>query len=307
MNVADDGRPSRVVVTGATGFIGRHLVDRLLGNGDEVHATCRAEIDWLRPPGPVEWHRVDTTDRAAIAALITSVKPDVVHHLASDVAGTRDPGLSVSMLHSNLAGAVNLMSICLEAGVDRVVLAGSIEEPDATDPDMVPNSPYSAAKWAATMYARMFFELWGLRTTVLRIAMVYGPAQRDDRKLIPYAITSFLAGRPPELTSGGRLIDWVYIEDVVDAFVAAADSPGCAGAVIPIGSGTGVSIREVVTMIQSLTGSEASAHFGAIEDRSLDRIRIADVATAEALLGWRARTTLRNGLTETVRWYREQM
>lgn len=301
-------QPRRALVTGARGFIGRHLVERLSECGYEVHATTRRPH--AAPPSPsgtADWHHCDGTDAAATSRLVRRVAPDVIFHLASDVAGSRDPGLVVPMLNDNLSSAVNLMSAGLESGVGRMVSAGSIEEPDVSGTATLPNSPYSAAKGAATMYARMYAELWSLPITVLRIAMVYGPGQTDHSKLVPHVISSFLDGRSPELTAGDRVIDWIYVDDVVDALLAAAQVPSTGGDVIPIGSGRGTSILEVVETIRELLHTELPAGFGALADRPLDRVRIADTAPAAELLGWKARTSLRDGLTRTIEWHRSAL
>lgn len=300
--------PRRALVTGARGFIGRHLVERLSESGYEVHATTRRpQVATSLLAGSAAWHQCDGADAEATTRLVRLVSPDVIFHLASDVAGSRDPQLVVPMLHGNLSSAVNLMTAGLECGVGRMVSAGSIEEPDPASSASLPNSPYSAAKGAATMYARMFAELWNLPITVLRIAMVYGPAQPDHRKLVPHVISSFLEGRSPELTTGDRIIDWIYVDDVVDALVAAAQVPSTGGDVIPIGSGCGASIHEVVETIQELLHTELPAEFGALADRPLDRVRIADTALADELLGWKAQTSLREGLMRTIEWHRSAM
>jgi UDP-glucose 4-epimerase len=297
--------PHRVLVTGARGFIGAHVVDRLTGLGNDVHATSRQPVGANRSvQSRVTWHRLDTVDAAATAELVHSVQPDVIFHLASVVMGSRNSERVLPMLQANLTGAVNVMAAALDTPVSRVVLAGSMEESDSIDTDP-PNSPYAAAKTAATGYARMFSELWNLPVTVLRIAMVYGPGQGDGSKLIPYAISSFRNGAAPRLSSGSRMVDWIYVEDVVDAFLAASTSTGGLGTAIPIGTGTGVSIEDTVFLIRSLTGSDRLPEFGAIKDRPLERSWIADTDAAHALLGWRATTSLEEGLFKTIRSYDE--
>ena len=123
-------------------------------------------------------------------------------HLASSVAGQRSADIAGTMLENNTRTAINVMTAAHHLGDRRVVLAGSIEEP--READEAPCSPYAAAKSAATAYARLFHQQWDLPVTVLRPAMVYGPSQPDDTKLLPYVIGSMLDGRRPRLTSGVR-------------------------------------------------------------------------------------------------------
>jgi UDP-glucose 4-epimerase len=234
--------------------------------------------------------------------LVRRVAPQVIVHLASEVAGTRDHRAVLSTMHSNLSSAVHLLAAAVEQPQTRVVLAGSMEEPTL---GTAPPSPYAAAKSAATGYGRMFHELWRLPVTTLRVAMVYGPGQRDRLKLVPYAITSLLSGEPPRLSSGRRKIDWVYVDDVVDAFVKAIEAPTADGAVLDIGSGTAVSIRDTVSRIVDLASPGAQPHYGAVADRQSDEACIADPTAAEEKIGWRASTPLDQGLARTVDWFRE--
>jgi nucleoside-diphosphate-sugar epimerase len=284
-------------VTGATGFIGSHLAKRLAALGAEVHTVSRAA-----PGGNGwTWHTTDLSDAGATAALIREVQPTDVFHLASAVTGARDVGYVGPTMAGNLIGAVNLMTaIATDAPATRLVLAGSVEEPRGND---VASSPYAVAKWAATGYARMCHALWGVPVTVLRVAMVYGPAQPDTKKLIPYVAIKLLGGEEPDLASGTRLVDWIYVEDVVDAFVLAAETERAAGRVLDIGSGTQVSIRDTIELLAKLVGGTARPRFGAIPDRPLDAPQVSDPAAAAEVLDWRPTTSLADGLRRTIAWY----
>ncbi len=293
----------RVLVTGARGFIGHHLVSRLASGGAEVHAISRrgpAEANDVN----VHWRQLDLHDPDATEQLVRSVRPDVVFHLASTVTGARNLDVVLPTMRNNLVSTVNLLAAAAATSQPRVVLAGSMEEPRMDDPAATPSSPYAAAKWACSAYAQMFQELWNLPIVVLRIAMVYGPGQRDLTKLVPYVIGCLQQRRAPQLTDGTRDIDWIYIDDVVDAFLAAASSERAAGHIIDIGSGTPVSLRETVHLLSSLVGSSVQPEFGALPQRHRDTPRISDPAVAKKLLGWSTTTKLVNGLAATVSWYR---
>jgi nucleoside-diphosphate-sugar epimerase len=292
-----------VLVTGATGFIGSHLASRLAEYGAEVHAVSRS-----RPDGAVadayHWHRVDLRELDEASDVVRAARPDLIFHLASEVTGAREVKLVVPTMKANLMSAVNLLTAAADEPATRVVLAGSIEEPRRGDP--TPSSPYAVAKWAATSYARLFYNLWDVQVTVLRVAMVYGPGQRDTTKLVPYTALSLLRGHRPRVSSGTRLIDWVYVDDVVDAFVAAVTPPAAqrvTGQTIDIGSGQAVSIREVTEQLARVAGSPLRPRYGAIPDRPLDFARIADLGPATELLGWRPSVGLEEGLRRTVSWY----
>ena len=289
-----------MLVTGASGFIGRHLSRWLETLGAVVHATTRHPVDDRHLP-EVRWHTCDLTDPDAVADVVQRVRPAAVFHLASQVEGRRSPELVLPMMDANTRAAVALMSAVLDVPGCRIVLAGSVEEPRD---EAAPCSPYAAAKHAATGYAQLFHSQWGLPVTVLRIAMVYGPDQPDTAKLVPYCIESFLRGGLPAVGSGTRPVDWVYVDDVVEAFLRAALSPDAPGLVADIGTGRTHTIAEVVTTIATLTGHDGPVPLGRRDDRTNDVIHVADVLSARKALDWRATTELSDGLARTVNWHR---
>jgi nucleoside-diphosphate-sugar epimerase len=205
-----------------------------------------------------------------------------------------------------LVAAVNLLTAACEADGPRVVMAGSMEEVDPEDPTGAPGSPYAAAKTAAGTYARLFHALYGLPVVYLRVFMVYGPGQRDITKLIPYVTTKLLRGEQPLLTSGTREIDWVYVDDVVAAFIAAARAPGVVGEIVDVGSGRLITIRSLVDRLTRLVGAQVDPLFGALGDRPREVRRVADVGRTETLIGWRPRTQLDTGLQRTILWFAER-
>ena len=293
---------STVLVTGAHGFIGLHLVKRLVDLGAQVHATSR------RPPagpsaGTTSW-QVDLADAVAADELVRAVRPEVVFHLAGQTSGSRDVDAVPPTFASNLASTVNVLTAATRVGRPRIVLAGSMEEPHPGEVRMRASSPYAVSKWASAAYARLFHDMWSQPTVVLRVAMAYGPGRQDESKLVPHVINCLLDGRAPELTSGTRQIDWVYIDDVVDAFLAAACAASVEGRSLDIGSGEPVDIRQTVTMLRQIIGTDVPARFGALPNREYDSARIADLSESGPLLGWSARVGLVEGLTRTVDWFR---
>lgn len=293
-----------MLVTGASGFLGVHLCERLRTAGAELHAVSRSDQE----PGKsgVRWWRGDLADAEAAERLLGSVRPDYVFHLASEVSGARDLGRVIPMLHGNLTTTVNLLKAAVELPCERIVLAGSLEEPDPEQGEFTPGSPYAAAKWASTGYARMFNALYGAPVVNLKIAMVYGPAQRDLRKLIPYVTVSLLREEVPRLGSGRRSVDWTYVDDVIDAFVAASTKPGVEGGSFDVGSGELTSVRQMADELVRLIQSKSGPEFGVLEDRPLERDWVAR-PERWASLGWAPRTGLEDGLRQTVSWYRDRL
>ena len=247
------GHAERVLVTGASGFIGRHLVARLVAAGSEVHAIARGP----QPARPgVRWWQADLTDIDGLRAVVRGARPDAFVHLASMVSGARDVTAVLPTFRNNLESTVNALVCLAEAGCARCVLAGSMEEPDLARGQFEAGSPYAAAKHASAVYGRMFFDLYQLPVVTLRLYMVYGPGQGDTAKLVPYTITSLLAGAAPRFSSGVRPVDWIFVDDVVDGLAAAVADRGPAGYGADIGSGELVTVRDVVTEIARQMGRE---------------------------------------------------
>jgi UDP-glucose 4-epimerase len=154
-----------------------------------------------------------------------------------------------------LQSTVNLLTLAAEYNCRRIVLTGSLAELEFENGDTAPSSPYAAAKWASNGYARMFYALYELPVVIARVFMVYGPGQMDFTKLIPYVTLALLQGRTPKISSGNRLVDWIYVSDVVNGFLALAQVSDVDGATLDLGSGSLVSIREIVHRLTLLIGS----------------------------------------------------
>ena len=288
------------LVTGASGFIGSALARRLSEAGVTVTGVATRQREGLDPA--LQWSYGDLADNRYVEQLLEQSRPEVVFHLASYVTGIRDPEAVLPAFHSNLTSTVNLLTACRQQGCQRIILTGSLEEPEGEEP--VPSSPYAAAKWAASGYARMFHALYDAPVVTARLFMVYGPDQKDLNKLIPYVIRSFLAGEAPRLSSGVREVDWIYVDDVVDGYLALATAPQqVEGKSLDIGSGQLVSIRGVVEEIHELMQPGIELNWGSIQDRPLERICIADVAATSKQIAWKPRTALRDGLAQTIEWY----
>lgn len=292
----------RALVTGGTGFIGRLLCRRLADLGAEVHVASRRR---QQLGAGLTWVEMDTSDPGAVAGVFADVRPELVFHLAGLVTGSRELEHVEPTLRANLVGVVNVLTAAQATRASRVVLAGSMEAPRPGGADTPPSSPYAASKWAADGYARMFHRLYGSPVVTLRVFMVYGPGTQDETKLVPYVIRSVLAGESPKLSSGSREVDWVYVDDVVEAFVAAAVAADVDGGEFDVGSGAAVTVRDVVERIIKLAGSRVVPAFGAIADRRFETATVADIGPTAAALGWRPRTGLDQGLKRTHDWFRD--
>ncbi len=289
-----------VLVTGASGFIGAHLCQQLVATGATVHAISRSHI---AADSPLNWWQADIGDYAALENIFADIKPAYVFHLASEVTGSRERKVVLPTLHSNLVSTVNLLNLTTEYACERLILAGSLEEAQANS---APSSPYAAAKSASSAYAQMFYNLYQTPLVTARLFMVYGPAQRDVTKLIPYVTLQLLRGEVPKMSSGTRPVDWIYVADVVAGLLKCALTPGIDGQTIDLGSGQLVTIHDMVETLARIVSLDAQLAFGALPDRPFEQVRAANTADSLAQIGWQPHTSLEDGLAATIDYYRQQ-
>jgi len=289
-------RNRRCLVTGGSGFIGSRLVSRLKEAGALVFAPAHLH------DGGRSGMRCDVSSADQVQDLFATTRPDCVFHLAGVVRGDRDIQLVQSSLMANLVGTVNILCAGASANTPRVITLGSLMEPDESLPS-VPCSPYAAAKFGASAYARMFASLFGLQVTIARPFMVYGPGQMDRLKLVPYVIDRLVNGNDANLSMGHQPFDWVYVDDVVDALLAIAQRTDLAGVTVEVGTGALTTVADVAVGIAERLGRPTAIRFGAVPDRQLEPTRAADAEEIERRIGWRARVTLDEGLDHTVAWF----
>jgi len=290
-------------VTGASGFIGRAVCARLLEMGAAVYGTSRRDIDLKSDR--LTHASVDLTVADDVDNLLAVAQPEFVIHLASCVTGKREIEWIRETLAGNLQTTVNVLVAAQKVGVEKTVLAGSLEEPDANDATRVATSPYGASKWCASAYARTMHALYGTRSAVARIFMVYGPGQQDLMKLVPYVCLSAARSEAPELMSGGREVDWIYIDDVVDGLIRLAQAGSDDGGYVDIGSGELVTTGDVAERVCSLAGTGVAPVLGAVPDRAMEQVRKADIEATNEVLGWRPAMGIDAGLQRTYDWYKD--
>ena len=293
----------KVLVTGGGGFLGTHLCRRLVEEGADVHATSRQH----RPQqeNGLHWWQADLADITEARTLISSVKPDIIYHLAGSVGASADRELVLPTFQSLLVSTVNILTIVAEIGCRRLVLTGSLTEPKGDLSEAAPGSPYAAAKWASSAYGRMFQKLYNIPCVIVRPFMTYGPGQ-DFKKLIPAVTLALLRGKAPRLSSGKWQADWIYVDDVIEGLMTAARVPNIDSTPMDLGSGRLVSVRAVVEQVAAIVGSDAKPLFGALPDRPMEEVCVADNSDTYARIRWRPVISLEEGLKRTVEWYRTQ-
>lgn len=295
-------KDKKVLITGGSGFIGTHLCKLLFQEGAKVNITSRKN---RRYDSNINVWKVDLRYPQKIKDIIELLKPDYIFHLASTVNGSRDVKFVLPTLNNNLVSTVNLLTAAQKIGCEKIVLAGSMEEHSLIG-YKAPNSPYSAAKMASTLYGKMFYFLYNLPVVMLRIFMVYGPGQYDLTKLIPYTITILLNGKSPYLSSGKRLVDWIHVHDVVRGMAAAALSSNSVGKELDIGSGMCVSIKEITKKIAQLIDNGIYPEYSLARNRKNEITVPADVVKTKSIIQWEKAVSLEDGLLSTVEWYKNE-
>lgn len=301
-----DWTGKRVLVTGATGFIGRHLVNHLRDRGAQVFSGTSADQE-LSPASPRSFSipcslAFDVRDAEAVRAVVDQADPDVVFHLAA--TGVTDPAVDpMTALMVNAGGAVNLLEALRGRDLQRVVLVGTSHEYGAREAleGLDPFSAYAASKVAAWAYGRMYWRMHGLPVVTVRPFQVYGPGQPQEA-LIPAAISAALADEDFPMTPGEQELDFVYVEDVADGMRAAAEAKGIERESLDLGIGVAHSIRHVVDEIWRLTDARGEVQPGALSYRAGGPMSVvADAERTAQLTGWRASTPLEEGLSATIR------
>ncbi len=307
-------RGRRILVTGATGFIGSHLVARLVREGAEVHAFVRrggslARLEPVRNSLRI-WDG-DIADATTIHEAITEARPDVVYHLAADT-GVRQLGNGWAgvdrSLRVNLEGTLNVLRATIEVAQPAAafIRTGGLEEygdgptPATETQRERPISPYSASQVAATQYCDMLQRSTETSIVTVRPALTFGPGQSTEF-FIPSLIRHCLANEDFLMTDGAQRRDLLYVDDLVDALRQCATRARDVRGVINIGTGVETTMREVAESIVRLSGTSARLHVGALTRRAEDlQHQVACVDRAGAVLDWTPRISLADGLRRTI-------
>jgi nucleoside-diphosphate-sugar epimerase len=298
---------TRVLVTGAGGFIGRPCVNVLRARGLEVHAVSSRQIVDARDG--VTWHRADLLDPASTALLVQRVRPTDLLHLAWDVRPGAWAGAEGHLAW--LRAGLLLLERFADAGGKRVVMAGSCAEYDwssgicsESSTPLLPATLYGATKLALGTVQSAFARETGISASWARIFFTFGPGEHPNR-LVASVIRSLLAGQPAECTHGRQVRDFLHVEDVADALVTLLESPVTGP--VNIGSGEPLSVADLARRVGDLMGRPDLIRLGA-RATSMEEppLVVADVTRLRTEVGWRPRHTLESGLEATIRWWREQ-
>jgi nucleoside-diphosphate-sugar epimerase len=305
----------RVLVTGATGFVGACLTRRLLGMGHEIHAFARQTANRWRIVDIVPHivvHDVDLRNAHAVRQAVAAIRPEKVFHLATYGGFTFQRDID-AIYAANFTGTVNLVHSCEKVGFDCFIHTGSSSEygiktvPMKETDLLEPLGDYAVSKAAATQFCRSEALQKGLPIATLRVFSPYGPWD-DPQRLIPYVLASLLNGTAPALSSPVSVRDYVFINDVVDSYLAVMDAPIVAGEIYNVGSGVQTGIGVVVDRIVSALDNGILPRWGTESPRRPEpAVWVADTAKMKTHFNWEATTCLEDGLQQTIGWMRENL
>lgn len=298
----------RIVVTGGAGFIGSHLVDTFLARGDEVMVIddLSAGRVQLLDLDTVTLHQVSVTDAQAVTNLITTFTPEVICHLAAQISVRHSMADPAADAETNVIGTVNVLIAAAKVNA-RVVFASTggamygdgVILPTLEDLPPGTEAPYGVSKYCAEQYLALFNRLHGGTHVALRLGNVYGPRQDPHGEAGVVAIFCGQAAHDDQPTiygDGEQTRDYVFVGDIVDAFLAAIhyDSEG----VFNVGTGIETSVLDLLDAVSAAAGRHIQPRFAPPRTGEVRRVAL-DCTRAADTLGWKATTTLRDGIRIT--------
>jgi nucleoside-diphosphate-sugar epimerase len=299
---------SRVLVTGASGFIGWHCLEPLVRRGYEVHAVSRRGDE--NPVDGVTWYRADLLDREQVPGVVEAVCATHLLHLAWYVT----PGGLINARENFdwIEASLQLVRAFQENGGTRIVAAGSAYEYDwrygychEQLTPLAPDTAYGACKQALGELIGSFAQLSGASSAWPRIFFLYGPREHPDR-LVSSVIRNVLGNSPAPCSHGEQIRDYLHVQDAADAVVAVLDSD--LQGPVNVGSGRPIALKKLVGAVGERLGRPELIQLGAIPARANDApLVVADVSRLTEELGWSPRYSLDEGLADTIAWWSERV
>ena len=305
----------KVLITGSTGFIGANLVRRLLKVGAEVCILTRTTSNKWRINDvlkDVNEYCVDLLDYEKLESTILDIAPEIIFHTAIYGGYPFQKDIK-KIIESNFIATVNLVNACKKVDFELFVNTGSsseygIKSKPMREEDMLePVDDYGVSKAAATLYCQAVARREKMPVVTLRLLSPYGYYEEPTR-LIPSVVISCLKGRNPEVSSPNSVRDFIFIEDVIDAYIKVIETSDISGEILNIGCGKQHSVEEVVNKIVELTGNNVRPEWGSVPKRATEpNIWQADITKAKDVLKWEPKYSLEEGLAKTVKWFMENM
>jgi len=306
----------KILVTGATGFVGANIARYFSGRGADVAILTRRDSDKWRINDilkEVSVYPADLLDERAVRKAVAHIKPAIILHTAAHGGYQRQKDAK-RIFDVNFTGTVNLLTACKETGFELFVHTGSSSEyglktrPIKEDDTLEPVTDYGVSKAASTLYCRSHAAKERLPIAILRLFSPYGYFD-DISRLIPYLIKECLASRDIHLSSPSAVRDFIFIEDVLDAYAKVIENKKiAAGHIFNIGSGKQNSVECIAVKVARLTNDpKVFRCTGKLNPRMEPAMWQADISKARKMLGWKPETGISEGLQKTIEWFKTNM
>ncbi len=300
------------LVTGGSGFIGAHLVKTLLAKNYDVNLITRKNTDFWRLEKELKFLKINEVsflDIESLTFLFKKIKPSYIFHLAAYGNYENEKDIS-KIIETDIIATKNLLEASLNIDYKCFVNTGSSSEygfkkkPMKETDILEPVSFYAAAKASSTLLCSVFAKQFNKNIVTLRPFSVYGPWEKESR-LIPVVIKSSLNDKTVLLTPGTVKRDFIYVEDIVNAYIKAAGTrKNFKGEVFNIGTGVQHSNKDIIRIVEKITGRRLKVQSGKFKKRYWDTdYWVADVNKTKKYLKWHPKYTLEDGLRETIKWY----
>ena len=306
----------KILITGATGFVGAYLTENLVIEDHEVIAVIRTNSNKWRLSkiiSNINCLEIDLCDSFNLNTIIKQLNPEIIFHFAA-YGGYPFQKETLKIIHTNLIGTVNLVDACLNIDYKAFINIGSSSEygtkinPMKETDVLEPINAYGVAKASATLYCHMIAKTQNRSIATVRLFSPYG-CYEDKSRLIPSVILSCLKGKNPELSSGAAVRDFIFIEDVIELLKTVSSSKNIGGKIYNGGSGKQHSVEEMVNAIIQQVDTKIKPAWGCLEGRVSDAAQKweADMSLVKRELNWQPKFTLETGVKKTVEWYKKNI
>jgi len=308
----------KILITGATGFVGANLLRQLIDGKNDIHIIIRSTSNLWRINDiidKVNTHVCDLTNRESVEELLLKIKPQIIFHLAV-YGGYQFQKESLKIINTNFIGIVNLLDACIETGFDCFINTGSSSEygiknkPMSENDLLEPINEYGIAKAAATLYCQVIGRRENLPIFTLRLFSPYGYYEESTR-LIPYLIISCLRNKELIIFNPDAVRDFVFIEDVIKSYFIIVEKREnlLPGDIFNIGSGKQYTVEEILKIIKKLTNIQKRLLLKETKNEELNIPKIwkANIEKSKKYLNWTPKYFIENGLKKTIKWFRDNL
>lgn len=305
---------SRIFITGAGGFIGANLTKKLSSLGYDVHIILKPDSNLWRLESikkKITIHHGNLLNKTSLSCILSKVNPNIIYHLATHGAYSFQNDIE-RIIDVNIVGTINLLDAAKKINYDSLVLTGTSSEYGfkkhlMRETDILePTSFYAASKASSTLLAQVFAREYKKPINIVRPFSVYGPYEEKSR-FIPTIIRALFEKKEISLTGGKQRRDFIYIDDVINAYLLFLSQKDLQGEVFNLGTGKQYTNDEVVETLFRAIGKKTSIKKGAFPKKTWDTaFWIADISKSKKILKWKSKVTLEEGLKKTYKWWVSQ-